>query len=197
MKPESRWQPPFPVGYAAAIDSMGTVAAPLLASVSAALATLVISNEQAFRSPVPTLFLLVGATLSLIAAVQCAFRARQYSVMPSDLEQWWPISDAAGIYLRRQYQRYHSERHLRWAGAASLAYNIGLLCLLFALALLTMPRGHLGASPGHLAVVGLAFFGALSELAWIGYTYFHKEPLRLPEVGPEWTPTFPDSRDDD
>jgi hypothetical protein len=49
VKPEARWKPPFPVGYAAAIDSVGSVAAPLLASVSAALATLVVPNEEAFR----------------------------------------------------------------------------------------------------------------------------------------------------
>ena len=188
MKPEARWKPPFPVGYAAAIDSMGSVAAPLLASVSAALATLVIPNEKAFHWPNPTVFLLIAAALALITAVQCAFRARQYVVKPADLEQWLPIDDAGGMELRRQYQRYHAERHGVWATAASRAYDVGLLCLLFGLALITMPPGNLYG--WRLAVTVLAFLGALSEVAWIVFTHLRKEePVRLPEVGPEWNPT--------
>jgi hypothetical protein len=174
LPPEPRWKPPFPVGYAAAIDSMGSVAAPLLASVSAALATLVISNEKAFRCPTATLFLLVGATLALITTVQCAFRARQFAVTPAEIEQWWPIDDDSGRYLRRQYQRYHSEQHTVWAKRASKAYNVGLLCLLLALALITVPKGALDESVGRLAVVALAVLGALAELAWIVYTRFTK-----------------------
>jgi hypothetical protein len=198
VKPEPRWKPPFPVGYAAAIDSMGSVAAPLLASVSAALATLVISNEKAFRWPTPTLFLLVGATLALITTVQCAFRARQYSVMPSDLEQWWPLNDAGSIQLRRQYQRHHFSKHGAWALAASRFYNVGLLSLLLALAFITLPRGHWGASSGRLAVVALAFLGALSELIWIAHTHFRKEgSVSLPEVGPEWHPPTSQGSSDD
>lgn len=197
MNPEPRWKPPFPVGYAAAIDSMGSVAAPLLASVSAALATLVISNEEAFRWPSPTLFLLVVATLALITAVQCAFHARQYSVTPSDLEEWWPASDPSGVELQRQYQRHHLSRHSAWANAASVAYNVGLVCLLLALALMTLPQGDLGDSLVRLAAAGLAFLGAASELVWILYSQFGNDPLRLPEVGPEWDPaTSPDSGDD-
>ena len=188
MKPEGRWEPPFPVGYAAAIDSMGSIAAPLLASVSAALATLVIANEKAFRWPSLTVFLLVGAALALITAVQCTFRARQYVAMPSDLEQWWPINDVAGIALRRQYQRYHVVRHQAWATAASRAYNAGLLCFLLGLTLIVTPPGHL--DDGRRAVVALALLGALSEVVWIVYTHFRQESVRLPEVGPEWDPTI-------
>jgi hypothetical protein len=197
LPPEPRWKPPFPVGYAAAIDSMGSVAAPLLASVSAALATLVISNEEAFRWPTPTLFLLIGATLALITTVQCAFRARQYSVIPSDLEQWLPINDAGGMMLRRQYQRYHFSKHRAWALAASRFYNVGLFSLLLALALITLPQGHLGDSTGRLAVVALALLGALSELVWIAYTHFRKETIELPEVGPEWHPPTSEGSSDD
>jgi drug/metabolite transporter (DMT)-like permease len=185
VRPEARWKAPFPVGYAAAIDSMGSVAAPLLASVSAALTTLVISNEKAFRWPTLAVFLLVGATLALITAVQSAFRAKQYVVTPSDLEQWWPISDAGGVELRRQYQRYHAERHQVWATAASRAYDTGLLCFLFGLAVITTPSDF---GSWSLVVAGLAFLGALSEVAWIVYSHFRPEPVRLPEVGPEWTP---------
>lgn len=196
MKPEPRWKPPFPVGYASAIDSMGSVAAPLLASVSAALATLVIPNETAFRWPSLTVFLLIGATLALITAVQCAFRARQYVVTPSDLEQWWPINDDAGVNLRRQYQRYHRNRHQRWARVASIAYDAGLLCFLFGLALITTPPGHLCGT--RLPVTVLAFLGALCEVAWIVFTHVRKESVRLPEVGPEWDPTtWRDTEGDD
>ena len=187
MKPEPRWKPPFPVGYATAIDSMGSVAAPLLASVSAALATLVISNERSFRWPNLTVFLLIAGTLLLVAVVQCTFRARQYVAMPSELEQWWPISDAGGVKLRRQYQRYHAERHQVWATAASRFYDVGVLCFLFGVALITAPPGDLDG--GRSAVFALALLGAASEVVWSIYTQVRKEPFVLPEVGPEWDPT--------
>jgi MFS family permease len=198
VKPEPRWKPPFPVGYAAAIDSMGAVAAPLLASVSAALVTLVIANEEAFRWPSLTLLLLVSATLALITTVQCAFRARQFAVTPSEIEEWWPLDDPATLELRRQYQRYHFWNYQTWAVAASRFYNGGLLCLLFALALMTVPQGDIGDSLGRLAVTALAFLGALSEVVWIVVRHLRKEAQRpLPSVGPEWDPsTSLDNADD-
>jgi len=175
---------------------VGSVAAPLLASVSAALATLVVPNEEAFRWPNLTVFLLVGATLVLVAAVQFGFRARQYIAMPSDLEQWWPIEDAAGIDLRRQIQRYHATKHQAWATAAGHAYNAGLLCFLLGLALITIPPGNLGGY--RLAVTALALLGALAEAAWIVYTRVTQDAdVLLPEVGPEWTPSIsPDTEGD-
>lgn len=196
MKPERRWKAPFPVGYPGAIDSMGSVAAPLLASVSAALATLVIPNERAFRWPELTVLLLIAATLTLITAVQCAFRARQYVVTPADLEQWYPISDASGIELRRQMQRYHVQKHEAWATWASRFYNAGLLCLLLGLALITLPPGHIGNE--RLVVAVLAFLGVASEVAWIVDTHLKRDlSVQLPEVGPEWNPSTSPGRQGD
>jgi hypothetical protein len=67
------WERPAYYGHPAAIDAMGTVAAPFLAGIGIALAVLVISNEGHFGWAGESLFALVAATVALIACVECSF----------------------------------------------------------------------------------------------------------------------------
>jgi hypothetical protein len=128
--PETRWQAPLPYGNPAAIDSMGTIAAPLLASVCIALIAIVLTSTAAFRWTNATLLLLVVAAGSFVATVECSFIARQYVVTPSDLEDWWPDRDVPERreMLRRE-QRYYVSQFRVWSGKARLAYNVGVLAL--------------------------------------------------------------------
>jgi hypothetical protein len=167
---------------------MGSVSAPLLASVSAALAVLVISNEHAFRHPNAALLLLIAATFALIGAVQFTFRARQFAVTPSEIEQWWPNPDDPPTreFLRRD-QRYHELEHTRWSDRARLAYDTGLLCFLLSLVMIVAPRSSLHhAGLGALLVEGLSLIAFLTELGWIIHTRIPRDPPDLPTVGPEW-----------
>lgn len=186
-KPEFRWEVPSPYNYAAAVDSMGTIGAPLLAGVSIALIAVVIASATAIRWVNATLFLLVLAVASFVAAVEFSFHARQYAVTPSDLEAWWP--DHAVPARREQLrseQRVYYARLNGWSRRARAGYNVGTLSLSLAVTVLLVPRGALAhASYGRLAVVALAAAGFLAELAWIGVGIFRPQTIPLVPVGPE------------
>jgi hypothetical protein len=123
------WDVPYPYGQAAAIDSMGGIAAPLLAGFSVTLALLVISTPQAFRFVNATLALLLVAAFALIAALQFTFRARQYAVSPSQIVEWWPDAESdERLQELRHEQREHRKEFTRWANPARYAYNVGILC---------------------------------------------------------------------
>jgi hypothetical protein len=169
VKPEPRWDVPCPYGYAGAIESMGATAAPLLAGFSVALAVFSIEGRDASRWTSGALFLLIGAALAFIAAVQFTFRARQFAVTPLEIEMWWSDPNEPGrLELLRREQRYYKTKHSRWANAASWAYDGGLLSLLLGVAAsLVPPDGPLNASPGRLAAIALALLGFALELLWI------------------------------
>jgi hypothetical protein len=187
--PEPRWNVPAPYGYAAAIESMGLVSAPLLAGFSITLAILVIQGEEAFHWADAALFLLIGAALAFIATVQFTFRARQYTVTPPEIEMWW--GDAAEPERRellRREQRYYRIEHERWARFARGAYEVAIICFLLAATFLLVPAGGIGsASDSRLAVIALAFAGLLGEVGWIVETRVFSGPIRNwpPAPGPE------------
>lgn len=191
MSDRARWIPVFPLGYSSAIDSMGSVAAPLLASVTAGIIVFVATDEKAFRWPTPTLILLFASFFALVGAVQLSFRARMYVASPTDFEEWYPGSDLAEA--RRRYQRYHLLQFNRWASRAGLAYDLGITALFAALVAITVPRlnHHHHASHGRWLIVALATLGFLIEAASVAHTRYRNrrpKPLVLPEVDPEMDP---------
>jgi uncharacterized membrane protein YdbT with pleckstrin-like domain len=68
--------PPSPYGAPAAIEMMGSVAAPLLAGFSLTLLILVITNSDAFRWPGLVLVAFAVSAVTLISVVQFTFWAR-------------------------------------------------------------------------------------------------------------------------
>jgi MFS family permease len=163
---------------------MGTIAAPLLASVSIALIAVVLSSAATFRWVNVALLLLVVAAIAFVATVEFSFMARQYVVTPSELEDWWP--DAASPSRRRalrREQRYYHSRFRHWAVGARYAYNLGILALGLAVVALLVPHGSVSHGRRDVIIVaGLAF---LAELAWIAATLVRHEEPELPEVSPE------------
>jgi hypothetical protein len=183
--PETRWQAPSPYNYPAAIDSMGTIAAPLLASVSLALIAVVLSSASSFRWVDAVLFLLVIASAAFIATVEFAFMARQYAVTPSDLELWWPDHEVPERRDRlRSIQRYHRGQFKLWADRARNAYNVALLALILGVTVLLIPKGNIGHANGFrvLAVVLLAA-AFVAEFVWA--VFAKPNDGALPPVGPE------------
>jgi hypothetical protein len=182
---ETRWQVPSPYNYPAAIDSMGTIAAPLLASVSLALIAVVLTGASSFRWVDAALFLLVIAAAAFIATVEFSFIARQYAVTPSDLELWWPDHDVPERRDRlRAIQRFHRIRFTRWADRARNAYNIALLALILGVTVLLIPKGSICHANGFriLAVVLLAAT-FVAEFLWA--IFAKPDDGALPPVGPE------------
>jgi hypothetical protein len=154
---DTAWDVPDDFGAAAAIQSVGTVAAPLLAGFSFTLLTLVVQNPNDFAEPGVTLLLLVAAGLAMIFAVQFGAWARLHEARPSDYREWWPDADKdAGLV------REHSDalrEHAQWASWTRLSYNLGVLLLLAAVVFLLLPRGEtvdLTTARGWAVAVALA-----------------------------------------
>jgi protein-S-isoprenylcysteine O-methyltransferase Ste14 len=160
------WDVPDDFGAAAAIQNIGTVAAPLLAGFSFTLLTLVVQNPGNVARPDLTLLLLVGAGLAMIFTVQFGAWARQLEARPSDYREWWPDADD-DRGLVREHSRA-ARQHARWASRTRLSYNIGILLLLAAVVVLLLPPGDsvsLASARGWAVVVAIA--GLLGEAAWL------------------------------
>lgn len=164
------WSPPGRYGQAAAIDGMGTVAAPFLAGIAMALAVLVISSSEDFGAEGLALFALVGAAIALVASAECTFVARKYVVTPSQLEEWWPEKDDDPYRSERleRDQADAKEGFQRWSWWARQAYNAGIVVLSGGVAALLVPHGGLAhADALRLATFSLALAGLFAEIVAI------------------------------
>jgi hypothetical protein len=151
---------------------MGSIAAPLLAGFSVALAIFLAQSKEASGWESFALSLLVVAALAFIAAVQLTFRARQFAVTPPEIEMWWSDPNEPGRReMLRTEQRFYHANHSVWAKRAGWAYDLGLPSFLLGVtASLVPPGGLFDASAGRLAVVVLALLGFVAELAWLRRT---------------------------
>jgi hypothetical protein len=168
---------------------MGLVSAPLLAGFSLTLAVLVIQADDSFHWAGCCVVLVCGRRAGIHRRRPVHVRARQYSVTPPEIEMWWKDPDESGRreMLRRE-QRYYRREHESWARLARRAYDIGIVGFLFAVVVVLIPRGGLGAATdARLAVVALAAAGCVAEVAWIGATSFSRRSARAwpPAPGPE------------
>jgi hypothetical protein len=164
------WQVPLPLGQQQALQSMGTVAAPVLAGFSLSLIALTISVEDSIRWPSLALLLLVCATVAMLISVQTTFWARRYAVTPADMIAWWPDygDDPMRRELLRREQSNSSAAEQRWSKRASAFYNGGLLVLLVGIGVMLIPPGTLCAINGfRVAAVVIVMLAALGEAAWI------------------------------
>jgi hypothetical protein len=184
--PEPRWEVPSPYNYSAALDAMGTIAAPLLASVSIALVAVLLTDPKDFHTLNLTILLLVMAAAGFVAAVECSFQARQYAVSPQEIEDWWPDHDVPTRRNRlRQIQREHLARFRDWARRARTAYNLGILALIAGVGALLWPTHLSHTAPLRLALLGVIATSFLVEGLWVVVTLTRENRPRLPPVGPE------------
>jgi len=167
LKP--RWQVPYPYGYGASIDSMGSISAPLLAATSTALVGLVLTLGDAIRWSNAALFLLIGSSFAFVSAVQLTFWARRFVVTPSELAEWWPERFESKDSELEWEQRFHYQRFLVWADRAKAAYNSGVLLLLASLPVMLIPKGPRLWDVNHvrLATAALAVAAFAVEAGWI------------------------------
>jgi len=169
----SVWRLPIAYGSSAALQSIGTVAAPLLAGFSFTLAALVLTSPEWVRWPDLAMALLVIAGLLLTNAVQAAAWARRWDITPSELLAWWPqfddLSDSAreAVY---QEQADHARRHFRWARLTQATYDGGILSLLSGIVFLVWPPGMWSFWSARGVVVVAAILGFLVECGWVVFS---------------------------
>jgi uncharacterized membrane protein len=159
---------------------MGGIAAPLLAGFSITLAALVLTSPQHFRWTSLTLILLTGATVALIAALQLTFRALQFAVSPSEIEQWWPDADESDRKTMLQgEQGAHQCAYNKWANQARHAYNFGILFFLAGFTAALIPQG--AVSTGRLIAILSALAGVTVEFCWIANDATQRRSKPKPE----------------
>jgi hypothetical protein len=141
LVPSDEWDAPFPFGYPAAVESAGSVAAPLLAGFSFALVGLIIPSPEHFRWPSGALILLLGGGIFFIAAVQCSFWARQFVVTPQEFEEWRPEYPPE---RKHALQHLHRRGFTLWAARFNFCYRAGILLLLAGVVVAVIPPGTIG-----------------------------------------------------
>jgi hypothetical protein len=148
------------------METMGTIAAPLLGGFAFASIGLVIQVRSSLRWPDQALVLVVCSFLLFVTSVQATFNARRNFVPLDEWVAWLELAPAAS---RRSELRLHWLDYLttyrRWVEIARLSYNLAIVALFAATAVLLVPHGSLGA--WRAVAVGLAALGALAELGWV------------------------------
>jgi hypothetical protein len=164
------WKTPNLYGEAEALNSMGTIAAPLLAgfSLAAMVQALTITKSEARWADAALLLFMLAAVL-FVMTVQAMFWARGYQTSPQQIKDWWPdAADRHRLDQLRREQKHHAAGFRMWSDRARVTYGAALLCLLAALTVLAVPPEAYGQAPisRWLAVaVGTAAF--IAEAIWI------------------------------
>jgi hypothetical protein len=163
----ARWPAPGYYGAASALDSMGSVSAPLLAGFSLSITTIVLTTSDALRWPGITAAFSTFAALALIASVQFAFWAKQNVATPSDMREWWDDADTpAGRPFRiTELKRYRTvykaySRRARWA------YDLGIVALLASLASALAPPIHATQPLLRWISAAVVLIAVIVEVAW-------------------------------
>jgi hypothetical protein len=81
---------PAPLFYGSALESVSTVAAPLLAGFSLAAAVALGADAEKFRWSGGAMLSLTIAAVLLVSAVQCGFTARRHFYSAADVKDWRP-----------------------------------------------------------------------------------------------------------
>lgn len=164
------WVTPSLYGEAEALNSMGTIAAPLLAgfSLAAMVQTLTVAKSQA-RWPDAALLLFLLAAVLFVATVQAMFWARGYQASPQQIKEWWPdADDTERMELLRREQKLHAAGFRMWSNRARVTYSAALLCLLAALTLIAVPpESHDQPSVLRWLAVAVGAAAFIAEALWI------------------------------
>ena len=179
-----KWRKPTPLGYANAIDSVGYVAAPLLAGFSLASVIVISEDAENFRWPGAAILGFTIAAVALMGTVQCAFNARQYIWSGADVRAWWPDmkeDSEAEERLRAEQDRAFG-RWQAWTTWTRGTYALGILALLTALAFALPPHHNLGIQDSlRWAASGVAFAASAGEACWVVVNFWQasrQEPAK-------------------
>ncbi|BCB91507.1 hypothetical protein [Phytohabitans suffuscus] len=161
---EPRWPaPPEPYGAFTAVDSLGGVAAPLLAGFAVALIGLLVPGADSLRHPDAALLLLALAAVLFLQVVQLNARARGYAVSPAQVREWYPdFDDPARQAVVAWELRHHRDCWAHLVRRTRVRYNIAILALTAGLMVALVPRGPV--APLRVAAIVVLGLFALLEL---------------------------------
>lgn len=163
----ARWPAPGYYGAASALDSMGSVSAPLLAGFSLSITTIVLTTSDALRWPGITAAFSTFAALALIASVQFAFWAKQNVATPSDMREWWDDSDTpAGRPFRITELERYRKVYNAYSRRARLTYDLGIVALLASLGSALAPPTHANQPFLRWTSAGVVLIAVGVEVAW-------------------------------
>jgi hypothetical protein len=158
------------LGYPEAIQTAGTVAAPLLAGFSLTMVALLlptISNaDRTFaRWGDLALGFLMAAAILLIMAVQCAMHARSYQVTPDELMSWWGRPGGRPTPAILHNQKVHANKNRYWAAWTRWTYDLGIVLLMAALPLMVLPPGKIPMGRWFIEIITI--IGFVVEASWV------------------------------
>ena len=155
-----------PYGQAAAVESVGTAAAPPLAGFSFALIVLVLQSPTSVACPEVAIGLLTGAGVMLITCTQAAFNHRRHYVHPDVWQGWLSIAptDERKATLKSTYIQ-DLKKSRKWRIASTWSYNAGIL-LLFAGVLSALWPGA-ETSRWRFVAVSIVGFALIAEVVWV------------------------------
>ncbi len=180
--PELLWWRPAYLGEPNATAARSSMATPLLAGFSITLLGVIAQQQDAFRQPGMSIFLLCLAAVAFVMSVQCGFWARQYLVTPSEILNWYPgrlLSDPE-LQQAREDQHRGGRAYQMWERRAKTSYGVGLLGLLSGVCVALIPDAE-AAQPGwRWAAAALASGMFLFELYWI---FGARRKMKLDKAG--------------
>jgi hypothetical protein len=166
----AKWRKPSPLGYGTAIDSLGSVASPLLAGFSLTSVIVVSVDSDKFRWPGAVLLALTVAAVTFIGSVQCAYNSRQYLWSGAEVRDWWPEMDQ-DTGLERQLRGQQAEAYFLWEAWAKWTrwtFNCGILALLVGLGMGLAPKQGNGTQENlRWVALGIAFAACAGEVSWL------------------------------
>jgi hypothetical protein len=147
------------------VQAVGDVTIPLFAGFSVTSVIVVSDDASNFRWPGPTILVLAIASVSLVAAVQCAYHARMYLRDPAQSE----VSSA--------------DRGRRWAIGTRIFYHCGIVMLLAGLGLALAPLSGKGIDNSlRWVATFIASLAALGQVAFI-FEFWRSRSRRNNAVG--------------
>jgi len=181
-KPE-RWPAPERYGSVEGLQSMGGIAAPLLAGFSITLATVVLTAAQTVRWPGLAVFLASLAAISLVGCVQFISRARGLVATPDDMRRWWDDADTvAGRPARVREIRRSKNGYDVYARRAGKAYNFGIVMLLASLATVLVPADGARQPQMRWIAAAITALAALFEVLWTALPTLCKPGSFVPNI---------------
>jgi hypothetical protein len=176
-----RYDVPYYYGGPKAIESISSIAAPLLAGGAFAFIGIVLQQQDALRFPGVALLVSLAALLALIFSVQCGYWARQHSVMPWEIEQWWPDLPEH-TRLQRVRADWWQERadYLVWARRARLLFGAGVTLVWLTLCIAALPIAADRELILRWVAASFCLVASILEAVWLMVS---SKPMRSTIVG--------------
>jgi hypothetical protein len=152
------------------MDSVGTVASPLLGGFALASVVVISDDSRNFRWPGAAIVALAVAAILFLGALEASFNARRFIWSAADVKAWWPeIAIGSGDEdLLRVEQSESFDLWVKWATWARRMYNVGVLALLLGLgSAIPPPPGRQVQAALRWCATGVVFAAFIAELAWV------------------------------